>query len=302
MSAFRVQFLLDEIRDVRLAGPRKARQPNHARLLPLEIGVGTLVDLDRLPFDDLRSPQSLAQHAGGDGVVGDAVDQDEAAGVAILGVGIKGDRPVEFQFADADFVEVQLLGLHMFQSVDVDLVFQGQHGRGNGLRADLHQIASAAQHRLLAHPNDGRLELIADLGRCVGGADQVAARDVDFVGQRQRHRLIRHRDSEIAVLGDDARHRGFLARRHHADSLTLPNETADQRAGEAAEIEVRPIHPLHRHPKRLLLQPLLVDLHRLQQFHQRRAGIPRRVDALLDDVVALHAGDRNDMNVVQSDA
>ncbi len=82
------------------------------------------IDLDRLPVDILRAPQREMQHARADGAVGDLVDQDEAAKVAVGLVGLERDRPVQREVADADLVELQRLGRQMLQRVDVDLVFQ----------------------------------------------------------------------------------------------------------------------------------------------------------------------------------
>ena len=49
------------------------------------------------------------QQAGADRVVRQAVDQDEAAGIAVLAVGVEGDRAVEREVADADLVQLELL-------------------------------------------------------------------------------------------------------------------------------------------------------------------------------------------------
>ena len=83
----------------------------------------------------------------------------------------------------------------------------------------------------------------------------------------------------------------LLARAHHA---------ARDRAGEAAEIEVGAVDPLHRQPERLVLQSVL-DLDRLEIVHQRRAVIPGHVLAGRDDVVALQARERDRHDVVQAD-
>ena len=56
--------------------------------------------------------------------VGQAVDQDEAAGVAVLRVGVEGDRLVEIEIAHADLVQVQRLRGQMLERVDVDLVLR----------------------------------------------------------------------------------------------------------------------------------------------------------------------------------
>ena len=51
--AHRVEPLLDEVGDRGFAGTGKAGEPEDARLLILDRGVGVLVDLDRLPVDVL---------------------------------------------------------------------------------------------------------------------------------------------------------------------------------------------------------------------------------------------------------
>ena len=53
----------------------------------------------------------------------------------------------------ADLVELELGAGHVLQRVDVDLVLERHHRRGDGLGADLHQVVAAAQHRLVAHPH-----------------------------------------------------------------------------------------------------------------------------------------------------
>ena len=55
----------------------------------------------------------------------------------------------------------------------------------------------------LAHPDEMGGELIGDFGPA-GRADQhIAARDVDVVGQRQRHRIARLGRCQVAVIGHD---------------------------------------------------------------------------------------------------
>ena len=65
------------------------------------------------------------------------------------------------------------------------LVERAVHGAG----ADLDEIGAAGQHRLIAHPQDARLELVGDLERITGRADDIAAADIDLVLEREGHRL-----------------------------------------------------------------------------------------------------------------
>ena len=60
---------------------------------------------------------------GADGLVGEAVDQDEAAGLAILGVRIERDRPVQADVADADFVQFQLFAARCSSVLTLTLCF-----------------------------------------------------------------------------------------------------------------------------------------------------------------------------------
>ena len=51
-----------------------------------------LADEERLPVDVGAAPQPEGDHAGADGMIGEAVDDDEGAGPAVLVVGIERDR------------------------------------------------------------------------------------------------------------------------------------------------------------------------------------------------------------------
>ena len=75
-------------------------------------------------MDVLRAAQRKVQQARADRCVGHAVDQDEAAGVAVLVVRVERDRLVERQVADADLVEFERLGRQVLERVDVDLVLR----------------------------------------------------------------------------------------------------------------------------------------------------------------------------------
>ena len=77
-------------------------------------------------------------------------------------------------------------------------------------------------------------------------------------------------------------------------------DAAHDRAGEAAEVEVRAIHPLHRQAERPVPR-LVLDVDGLEVPHQRRAVIPRRVVAAILDVVALEPGDRDRDDVLEPD-
>ena len=232
---------------------------------------------------------------------GELVDHDEAAGVAVRVVRIERDRPIEAEVAHADLVELERVRREVIEAVDVDAVLRLRDRRADRAGTDLHQVRPARQHGVLVHPHDVRLELVGHLGGVVGGAQQVAAADVDLVGERDRHRLPGDRLVEVAVHRHDPIDRARRAGRQHPDRVTRADRAADDAAREPAEVEVRAVHPLHRHPEALLGE-VVVDGHRLEEPEQGGAVVPRGVRRRLDDVVAAQRGQRDERHVAQPDA
>ena len=207
--------------------------------------------------------------------------------------GSKAMGSLELDVDDADRVQLEVVRGDAVERVDVELVLDRRDRGRDRLRADAHEVRAAAQERLVRHPHDRRLELVAHLRRRIGRRDDVAAADVDLVLERERHRLARDRALEVAVEGDDARDRRLLPAREDDDAVAGRNGAARDRPGEAAEIGARPVHPLHRHAEGRVLHALLVDLDRLQVLHERRPAVPRHRVGRVDDVVAAqrrHAG------------
>jgi hypothetical protein len=124
-----------------------------------------------------------------DGVVRDAVDEDEPARLAVLPIGVERQRAVELEVDCPDLVELEAIGGEVVHGRDVDLVLDRRCGRRRLGRAEAQQVAAPAQHRLLGHPDDGRAELVGHHRRVGRRGEDVAAADVDLVGERQRDRL-----------------------------------------------------------------------------------------------------------------
>ena len=82
-------------------------------------------------------------------------------------------------------------------------------------------------------------ELVGHLGRRVGGREQIAAADVDLVGERQGHRLAG--DGPVQVPSAVTIRATVVSMPDGRDATASPGATvpADDRAGEAAEVEVR---------------------------------------------------------------
>ena len=72
-----------------------------------------LVDVERLPVHVLRAAQREMQQSRPHRRVAQAIDQDETAQLAAFAVRLEDDGSVQFEAADANIVEVELLRREM---------------------------------------------------------------------------------------------------------------------------------------------------------------------------------------------
>jgi len=82
--ALQVQHLLHQVGDRRLAGARQAGEPQHAGFLGIERRARLPVDPERPPMDVAGAAQRERDHAARHRGVALAVDQDEAAHLAVV--------------------------------------------------------------------------------------------------------------------------------------------------------------------------------------------------------------------------
>ena len=93
VAARRVQLLFEQVGDGRLAGARQAGEPEHRRAAGSSAAARAFLSTSSDCQWMLSARRSAcSDHAGADRGVGDAVDQDEGAGGAVLGKGVEGDR------------------------------------------------------------------------------------------------------------------------------------------------------------------------------------------------------------------
>ena len=116
--------------------------------------------------------------------------------------------------------------------------------------------------------------------------------------RKSRVRSIVTFDGELAVEGDDRPHPALPPRRQRHHLVACADDPRSDRAGEAAEVEVRPEDQLHREAE-VLQVAIGADVHRFQERHQRAAGVPRHVGAVGDDVVPLEGRDGEEVDVGQ---
>ena len=116
--------------------PDPDRPVNHRMhgLWCLMRGALALVDGESLVMDVIGAAQAVKDHAGGDGLIGVAIDQDKGAGVAVDLIGVESDLRAVAILQYADFVKRQRLGGKRFERGDVQLVFERGHGgRGHAV-------------------------------------------------------------------------------------------------------------------------------------------------------------------------
>src|SRR5690349_14906277 len=124
--------------------------------------------------------------------------------MAVLAIRRERNGPVEIEIDDADLVEGEDLGGHVLERVDIDLIFGRLEHAWNGEWTRLDQIGAAGKHLLVIHPQDAGLEFVGDGEWRSRRTNDIAAADIDFVLERDGHRLAGDRGPEIAVIGDDA--------------------------------------------------------------------------------------------------
>ena len=156
--------------------------------------------LDFARFDD---------RAGADGVVGGLVDQDERAAVAVVGVGVGDDDRARPQRHFADVVEYQLdWVVELVERLRVQPGMQRLHGGANRAGALLEREPVAGAQRAVEEPAHRRVELARKhrKGRVFGATDEdIAASDVDIVGQLDRDRQRCNGCRPIVIEGVDQR-------------------------------------------------------------------------------------------------
>ena len=150
--------------------------------------------------------------------------------------------------------------------------------------------------RLVGHPADHRVDVLAGLRGVLDPGDQVAAADVDVVGEPDGDRHRRERLGDLLVEQVDGLDGRGHAAGQHDDLVTGLQDAAGDLTGVPAVVVVvvglRAYDVLHREAG---VDQVAVggDVDVLEVVHQRRAVVPRRVLRAGHDVVALEGRDRD---------
>ncbi|MNH10925.1 hypothetical protein D3C79_704160 [compost metagenome] len=168
------------------------------------------------------------------------------------------------------------------------------------LGGQLDVIDPARLQGLLPHPDDVGQQVLGDLGLACGIHQQIAAADVDLVGEGDCDGLARQGVVQIPIEGDDAGHCALLAGRQHRQPVADPQDAGGEGAREAAKIQVGAADILHRQAHRMALQ-LALHLGILQQGEQGLPLIPGQLVARVDHVVTVQRRDRHNLDVVDAE-
>jgi hypothetical protein len=129
----------------------------------------------------------------------------KAPGRTIFLVGVEGDRRGRGEIAKADFVETQGFRREFAERIDIETMLELGHRDGNGPGARFHEIGAARQELAVTHPNEMRRELVGDLGPVFRIAQNIAARDIELIGQSEGDGIAGRCALKVAIGGDDAR-------------------------------------------------------------------------------------------------
>ena len=252
--------------------------------------MGGAVNIDRLPVNIMGAAQRKMQHAGSHCGIGYFINQHKTAELMTVGIGRKYHRSVGRQFDHTDFIQAQCLGRQMLHIIDIDGIFRRLHPGRDGLRAEAQLIGATGQHFRFIHPNQTGFKAVCRQRRIIGCGNDIAARTVNFIIERQRHRLTGQCFGQIGATAigrhsDNLFHRAGLARGHNAYLIAGLDRAARHAPAKSAKIEIGPIDPLHRHGKALLLRRIFSQFDIFKMRQKRRPFIPSRVVAEAGNIV-----------------
>ena len=171
-----------------------------------------------LDIDDHARRQRLIRHR---------VDHDKSACHAIARIRIEEQRMVRLNRNLADFIQLQPRRANPIERIHVHTEVHAANHAAHLMRRVFDEITPPRLQRLRVHPNAVRAEAPANMGKRRNGNNQIAAADIDFIRQTQRHRLRSIRGFQIAIVRNDARNTRATARRqsHHFLSRTMTDES-----------------------------------------------------------------------------
>jgi hypothetical protein len=167
-------------------------------------------------------------HAGSHGTIGQAINDNEATGGAIVRIAIQRNGGIQGHLYQADLVQLQAAGRPLLQRVHVNTMHNLRNRTGYVAGRPLDIVFLAWQQGLFGHPHQHGFEAVADQRPIVGMHQHVATGNVDLVFQGQGDGLAWPRLLQLALVGHDRLDLAALARRQGNHFVALVHYTAGQ--------------------------------------------------------------------------
>src|SRR5262249_8506143 len=136
---------------------------------------GKVTVLRRRRINDFFVGDGIENHRSADGSVRERIDQDQAAGGAVLLVGIEEERTACGEFNASNFVHLKLLGSMFAEVVDIDAIANSSGSGFDRAAGMLEEIVAVQLERLRMKPDNHSCEMSRDLRRSVWRNEHVAA-------------------------------------------------------------------------------------------------------------------------------
>ena len=296
MSAHGVEPLFESVGQCGFPGTGQARKPDGEGILSHISGAD-------IPGEVKVVPEKISV-AGGDGfhgsartgVVGDLVDQDQAAHWLAFFEGVQNDLFRSKDAADADLVLIQPVRGNVMSAVNVHLILDVHDGGVDHFGSQLQDIVDAGHQRGLVHPQERGGEAFRD-GMSLSLHQYTASGNVDFPAQLNGHRLSCHSLLHFIKAVQNAGHRGGFSAGKAADLVAHPDASALNLALEATEGGVGTAYSLDRHGEFRAVRGGS-DFNLVQIFQKRKSVIPGHPVGMLRDVVSGGGGNGDDGEAV----
>jgi hypothetical protein len=281
-----------------------ARWPSRAALVVVDVGALAGEAVGRIAVPRGRD---AVDHPSGDGRLRRTVDEDERAGGRLADVGVEDVLALDVEVDAHDVVEADALRGALVERVHVERVQDAADldARRAGVRTE--QEPSRGGQRCGVEPDERGIEPVGAQRSCpairAGSDEQIAAGEVELVGERERDRVARARVGPVAVEGDDALDAAAHAGRQRLDLVADAERARGQRPRVAAERRVGADDELDGEAHRALRSQVdHLGCEGLELGEQRRSVPPADPRGRRHDVVAVTGAHRDDIDLVRGQA
>ena len=296
MSAHGVEPLFESVGQCGFPGTGQARKPDGEGILSHISGADLSGEVKVVPEQISVAGGDVFHGSARTGVVGDLVNQDQAAHGLAFFERVQNDLFRRKDAADADLVFIEPVRRDVMSAVDIHLVLDVHDGGVNQPGSQLQNVVDAGHQRRFIHPQERGGEALRN-GVSFSFYQHAASGNVDFPAELNGHRLSCNSLLDFIKAGQNAGYRGGFSAGKAADLVAHSDAAAFDLALEAAEGRVGTAHPLHRHGEFRAVRGGS-DFNLVQIFQKRKSVIPGHPVGMLRDVVSGGGGNGDDCEAV----